>query len=64
VTDSRLIFAGDHKSFVIPFDDLINITNYSDGFGFNDGKTSRVVTTDSDRDRLMFSATLQKVMNA
>ena len=44
ITDKRVIFAGDGKSFVIPLDDLINTTNFFDGFGFSDSKWLTTIT--------------------
>ena len=63
VTDKRIIFAGDRKAFVIPLDDLINTTNYSDGFGFNDSKTTYTLITQGDRERLHFRIALDKVLS-
>lgn len=59
-----MIFAGDRKSFAIPLADLLNTTNYKDGFGFNDSKTTCTLTTDSDRDRMLFAVALNKVLRA
>ena len=62
ITDKRVVFAGDRKSFVIALEDLVNTTNYSDGFGFSDGKSTYTITTENDRERLIFGATMEKVL--
>ena len=62
ITDKRVLFAGDRKSFAIPLDDLLNTTNYTDGFGFSDGKTTYTLITSSDRDRARFDVALNKVL--
>ena len=45
VTDQRIIFAGDNKSFTIPLERLLNVTTYTDGFGFHDSKLRRLSRT-------------------
>jgi hypothetical protein len=62
ITDKRVIFAGDKKSFAIPLGDLINTTNYNDGFGFSDSKTTYTLTTDDDKARMLFSIALNKIL--
>jgi len=63
VTDQRVIFAGDRKSFVIPMAKLVNVTNYSDGFAFHEDKSNHVVEVQNDTDRTKFSVALQKVIH-
>jgi hypothetical protein len=62
VSDKRVIFAGDHKSFAIPLGSLVNVTTYSNGFGFHDERSTHVVTVESNNDRLVFDAVLNKVL--
>lgn len=40
ITSKRVIFAGDSKSFSLNLEDLINVTNYSDGIGLNTAKAT------------------------
>ena len=63
VTDQRIIFAGDRKAFAIPLDELLNTTNYTDGFGFNTSKSTYTLLTESDRDGAIFGIALTKVLN-
>lgn len=37
VTDERVIFAGDHKSFALALDTLVNVSAYTNGFTLSDG---------------------------
>jgi hypothetical protein len=64
VTDKRVVFAGDKKSFAIPLGDLLNTTNYKDGFGFSNDKATYTLTTDNDRQRMLFAVALNKVLRA
>ena len=61
IPNRRVIFAGNRKSFVIPLDDLLNATNYSDGFGFSDGRTTYTVITPDDTERIAFAVALHRV---
>jgi hypothetical protein len=63
ITDKRVIFAGDRKSFSILLEDLLNVTNYTDGFGFNDNRSSYTLITNNERDRAVFAITLEKVLH-
>jgi hypothetical protein len=38
ITNQRIIFAGDHKSFVVPLETLLNIMQYDDGLVIHDDK--------------------------
>ena len=62
ITDQRILFAGDRKSFDIPLESLLNVTSYSDGFGFHDNKKTYTFLTDNDRDRVTFGVALNKVL--
>lgn len=64
ITDSRVVFSGDRKSFAIPLTQLLSATNYSDGFGFSDNKKTYTLATTNDTDRLKFAVALQKVLHA
>jgi hypothetical protein len=64
ITDTRVLFAGDRKSFAIPLSQLLSATNYSDGFGFSDSKKTYTLMTSNDADRLKFAVALQKVLHA
>lgn len=64
ITDKRVLFAGDRKSFEIPLEKILNVTNYADGFGFHDGKKTHTLLTDNDRDRLVFGVLVQKLLRA
>jgi len=63
ITDNRVLFSGDRKSFAIPLSQLLSATNYSDGFGFSDNKRTYTLTTANDADRLRFAVALQKVLH-
>lgn len=63
ITESRVLFSGDRKSFDIPLAKLLNATNYSDGFGFSDNKKTYTLTTENDADRLKFAVALEKVLH-
>lgn len=62
ITDKRVIFAGDKKSFVILLNDLIGSTNYTDGFGFSDNNNSYTLKTDNNKAHMIFSIVLNKVL--
>jgi hypothetical protein len=64
ITDKRVIFAGDRKSFAIANGDLLNTTNYSDGFGFTDGNKTYTLTTPKGQAHTMFAVALHKVLRA
>lgn len=63
ITDQRVLFAGDRKSFDIPLESLLNVTNYTDGIGFHDNKKTYTFLTDKDRDREVFMIALNKVLH-
>lgn len=63
VTNQRIIFAGDQKSFAIALDNLINSSNYTDGFSFNDSKSSYTVKMPNGRARVEFEVALYKVLH-
>jgi hypothetical protein len=63
VTSQRVIFAGDQKSFAIALDSLINSENYTDGFSFNDAKSSYTVKMPNGRARVEFEVALYKVLH-
>jgi hypothetical protein len=62
ITDKRIIFAGDRKSFAISLEDILSTTNYTDGFGFSDSKTTYTLTTTDEPARLRFRVALEKVL--
>lgn len=62
ITDKRVVFAGDKKSFTIQLGDLINTTNYKDGFGFSNEKATYTMITGDGPGRIFFAATLDKVL--
>ncbi|HEU0189620.1 MAG TPA: hypothetical protein VFQ97_06435 [Gallionella sp.] len=62
ITDRRVLFAGDRKSFDIPLESILNVNNYSDGFCFHDSKKTYTLITDNDRDRMVFAIALNKVI--
>jgi len=64
ITDRRVIFAGDAKSFAINNDKLISTTNYTDGFGFSDSDKTYTLITESEKDRVKFAIALHKVLRA
>ena len=64
ITDKRVIFAGDRKSFVVALGDLVNTTDYADGFGFSDGKATYTVITESESERIAFGITMGKLLRA
>jgi hypothetical protein len=61
ITDQRVIFTGDTKSFAIALDQLMVVTRYSDGFGFDDGKSSYEVVTPETAGRTAFAQALYKI---
>ena len=64
ITDKRVIFAGNLKSFVIPLSKLVSVNTYSDGFGFSDGKSNHMVETESESERLRFAVAMDKLLQA
>jgi hypothetical protein len=62
ISDKRIIFAGDRKSFAISLEDILSTTNYTDGFGFSDNKTTYTLTTTDEPARLRFSVALEKIL--
>jgi hypothetical protein len=62
ITDKRVIFAGDLKSFAISLDDLISTTNFSDGFGFSDNKSTYTLITHNENDRMRFAVVIEKLL--
>jgi hypothetical protein len=46
ITDKRLIFAGDKKSFTMSIPNIVSTTNYVDGFSFSDGSKTHMVSVD------------------
>lgn len=64
ITDKRVIFAGDRKSFAIPIESLLSTTNYSDGFGFSNNDSTYTLLTDNDGARMRFAIALQKVLRS
>lgn len=62
ITDRRIVFSGDRKSFAIPLEDLLGTTNYADGFGFSDSKSSYTLVADNDRECQLFAVALNKVL--
>ena len=63
ITNQRVIFAGDRKSFAVSLEKLINVTRYSDGFTFNDGSKSHNVLIPNVRERTIFTAILDRVIH-
>jgi hypothetical protein len=63
ITNQRVVFAGDHKSFAIALPHLINVTNYSDGIGFHDEHKSYVLVHGEGLDIDAFAITVQKVLD-
>lgn len=64
ITNQRVIFVGDHKSFAIKLDDLLNTTNFIDGFGFNDQKTNYTLITNDEKARVHFQIAMAKVLES
>ncbi len=64
VTDQRVIFAGDHKSFVLALDSLVSITAYTDGFRLSDGRATYTVLVYEPYQHSVFRITLQKALKA
>jgi hypothetical protein len=62
VTDQRVIFAGDRKSFALPLGDIISVTKFSDGFGFSDGSKTHILQTTEPRPMQVFASVLDKVL--
>ena len=61
ITDQRVIFTGDAKSFAIPLDQLMAVTKYADGFGFEDEKFRYEVVTAAAAERTAFAQALYKI---
>lgn len=61
VTDKRVLFAGDNKSFALSLDKLLNVTNYADGFAFHDDKATYTLSTAQGAARVAFAVALHKV---
>jgi hypothetical protein len=64
ITDKRVLFAGDRKSFAISLEDLLSITPFTDGFGFSDGDTTRILVTGDTPTTQIFGSVLDKVLVA
>lgn len=62
ITDQRIIFAGDRKSFAVANEDLLNTTNYADGFSFTDGKTTYTISTRSGKAHTTFAMVLHRIL--
>jgi hypothetical protein len=62
ITNKRVIFSGDQKSFAIPLTSLLGTTHYSDGFGFSDNKRAYALKTHNKRDWTLFAVALNKVV--
>ena len=62
ITDKRVLFAGDKKSFDILRDNILNVTHYIDGFGFHDSKKTYTLLTDNNSERLAFGVAVEKVL--
>lgn len=62
ITNSRLIFAGDKKSFVVQLNNLLNYTNYENGLCFNEADCSYTLLTTSTHAKTVFQITLDKVL--
>jgi hypothetical protein len=63
ITNLRVIFAGDAKSFSIQLPKLINVTNYSDGIAFHDDHKTYVLGSTNVPATDAFAITLQKVLD-
>jgi hypothetical protein len=64
VTDERVIFAGDHKSFALALDTLVNISGYTNGFTLSDGRATHTVLIEDPYQHAVFQFTLQKALHA
>ncbi|KRC20859.1 hypothetical protein [Acidovorax sp. Root217] len=64
VTDERVIFAGDHKSFVLALNALVNISAYTNGFTLSDGRATHTVVIADPYQHTVFRITLQKALQA
>ena len=62
VTDQRLIFAGDRKSLSLPLKSLVNVANYSDGFGLSSGSTTHRLLTGANFETEMFATILNRII--
>ena len=62
ITDKRVLFAGDKKSFDISRDNILNVTHYNDGFAFHDSKKTYTLLTENDRDRAAFGIAVEKIL--
>jgi hypothetical protein len=63
ITDQRVIFAGDTKSFTIPLAKLINVTNYADGVAFHEEHKSFLLVGADQSECDAFAITVQKVLD-
>lgn len=63
ITDQRVMFTGDHESFFIALENLATVTNYRDGFAFEDAKSSYTIVTGAGTDRATFALSLHKITN-
>jgi hypothetical protein len=61
ITDQRVIFTSEAKSFAIALDQLMAVTKYDDGFAFEDGKSSYEVLTPATPQRTAFAQALYKI---
>ena len=63
ITDQRLIFAGDLKSFSMPIPTIINVTEYSNGVGISDEKKTYTLIAQDKTKVSAFQIKLDKVLN-
>jgi hypothetical protein len=63
ISDQRVIFAGDAKSFTIPLAKLINVTNYADGIAFHEEHKSFLLVGTDQFECDAFAITVQKVLD-
>ena len=64
VTDQRIIFAGDRKSFEIPFAKLINYHQLADGFTISSGATTHHLVCGRGPTTEIFGAVLHRLLHA
>lgn len=61
-TNTRIIFAGDSKSFYIALSNLLSVTPFNDGFSLSDGKSSYMLRIEGAHACATFGVVLEKLL--
>jgi hypothetical protein len=62
ITNRRVIFAGDRKSFSVEHDGVLNTTNYRDGFGVSTATRTYAIETGTSIERAWFAVAMDRIL--